>query len=44
MDAKIFRIILEVAGGDAAPDFYAQLLDAKAPKSAAAASTSIAAR
>jgi hypothetical protein len=32
MDAKIFRIILEVAGGDAALDFYAQLLDPKARK------------
>jgi len=32
MDAKIFRIILEVGGGDAALDFYAQLLDSKARK------------
>src|SRR4029453_1766619 len=32
MNAKIFRIILEVAGGDAALDFYAQLLDPKARK------------
>jgi uncharacterized glyoxalase superfamily protein PhnB len=32
MDAKVFRIILEVGGGDAALDFYAQLLDATARK------------
>ena len=32
MDAKIFRIILEVGRGDAALDFYAQLLDSKARK------------
>ena len=32
MDAKIFRIIVEVGGGDPALDFYAQLLDATARK------------
>jgi glyoxalase/bleomycin resistance protein/dioxygenase superfamily protein len=29
MDAKVFRIIVEVGGADAALDFYSKLLDAK---------------
>jgi uncharacterized glyoxalase superfamily protein PhnB len=32
MDATIFRIIVEVGGGDVALDFYSKLLDAKGQK------------